>query len=65
MTNCVLGCVHAVDARMFMSVSAHIEQQAVPALLGVLQPLNSSLALGYNPVVHRLLWQIAVMASLY
>lgn len=65
MTNCILGCVHAADARMFMSVSAHIEQRAVPALLGVLQPLNSSLAPGYNPVVHRLLWQIAVMASLY
>lgn len=57
--------MRAVDTRMFKFVSVHIEQQAEPPLLGVLQPLNSSLVLGYNPVVHRLLLQIAVMASLY
>lgn len=64
MTNYILSCMCAMNACMFMSVSGHIEQPEEPSLLGVLQPLNSSLALGYNPVVHRLLWQIAVMASL-
>lgn len=35
------------------------------ALLAVLQPLNSSLAIGHNPVVHSLLRQITNMASLH
>lgn len=34
------------------------------ALLAALQPLNSSLAIGHNPVVHSLLRQITKMAFL-
>lgn len=55
--------MHIFVCLYYMSVQ--IEQPAGPSLLAASPALNSSLAIGHNPVVHSLLCQITRMASLH
>lgn len=58
-------CCHMHILAGLYYVSVQNERPAGPSLLAALPALNSSLAIGHNPVVHSLLCQITRMACLH
>lgn len=61
----LVWCCHMHILVCLYNMSVQIEWPAGPSLLAALPALNSSLAIGHNPVAHSLLCQITRMASLH